>query len=389
VSRRTKVAHVVVAGDIGGAERLLIDLASRPEASCAEHCVALMTPNPKLRAKLQAAGLHIRDRGPVRADPISYLWRAFGPVDVDWLQGVLREEAANIVHVHTYASHLIGVRAALRSGLPVVRTEHGVAHYDDPSCALGRAWALRNTDALVAVSEYVGRFVASRAAFARDRIRVIRNGVDEAYFAPSPPPRASTGGAFRFAIVCRLEAWKRVDHAIRAVAKVPGTRLTIAGSGAEERGLRCLPRRLGIADRVEFLGWQADPRPAIAGCHAAVNCSRNEPLGLSVLEAMSMQRPVLAVDAGGVPEIVRHGETGWLVPDGSADALALGFAEASADQAKAAAFGAAARRFIEQEAGIELMCRGYADAYADVLDRHAAHRGAGERTSWRRRKPGA
>ncbi len=375
MSCRTKVAHVVVAGDIGGAERLLIDLASRPEASGAEHCIALMTPNPKLRMRFVSAGLRVRDRGPVRADPVSYLWRAFGPVDVDWLHRILREEAADIVHVHTYASHILGVRAALRSGLPVLRTEHGVAHYSDPSCALGRAWALRNTDALVAISDYVGHFVAARAAFARDRIRVVRNGVDGAYFAPIPPPSlASSGEPFRFAVVCRLEAWKRVDRAIRAVASVPGIRLTIAGSGGEERRLHRLARRLGVADRVAFLGWQADPRPAIAACHAAINCARNEPLGLSVLEAMAMQRPVVAVATGGVPEIVRHGKTGWLVSDGSAHALARGLAEASADEGKAAAFGAAARQFVEREAGIETMCRGYAGAYADLLDRHTARR---------------
>ena len=374
MSGRAKVVHVVVAGDIGGAERLLIDLASRPEASGADHTVALMTPNPALRARFLAAELRIRDRGPIRADPVSYLWRAFGPVDVAWLHGILREEAADIVHVHTYASHVLGVRAALRSGLPVLRTEHGVAHYTDPSCGPGRGWALRNTDMLVAVSDYVRQFVVKRAAYAGARIRVVRNGVDGAYFAPSP---ALTGEPFRFAMVCRLAAWKRVDRAICAIAHVPGVRLTIAGSGSQERALHILARKLGVMDRVTFLGWQADPRPVIAACHAAINCSRNEPLGLSVLEAMAMQRPVLAVAEGGVPEIVRHGETGWLVPDGSVDALIAGITQASADAGNAAAYGAAARRFVEQEAGIEAMCRGYAVAYADLMDRRGDKTGRG------------
>lgn len=365
-----RVVHVVVAGDIGGAERLLIDLASRPHDSGAVHSVALMTPNPALRARFQAAGLHIHDRGPVRADPAAYLWRAFGPVDVAWLHGVLRDERADIVHVHTYASHILGVRAARRAGLPVLRTEHGVGHYTDPTCAPGRSWALRHTNSVVAVSDYVGRFVAARAAFARDRIRVVRNGVDLAYFAPSPPPVC--GGAFQCAIVCRLEAWKRVDQAIRAVARVPSIRLTIAGSGSQERALHRLAQTLGVMDRVAFVGWQADPRPVIAGCHAAINCSRAEPLGLSVLEAMAMQRPVVAVADGGVPEIVRHGQTGWLAPDGSVDALARTLADASADPANAAQAGLAARRFVVQGAGIEAMCRGYAAAYADVLAGHLA-----------------
>src|SRR3954468_24938367 len=87
-----RVVHVVVAGDIGGAERLLVDLASRPEESGAEHVVALLTPNRKLAAMFGKAGLTIRDRGPVRESPIAYLWRSFGPSDVAWLANVLREE---------------------------------------------------------------------------------------------------------------------------------------------------------------------------------------------------------------------------------------------------------------------------------------------------------
>ena len=82
---RPKVVHVVVAGDIGGAEHFLVNLASRPELSGADHCVALMTPNPKLRAFFADAGLSIRDRGPVRENPIAYLWRSFGPADIAWL----------------------------------------------------------------------------------------------------------------------------------------------------------------------------------------------------------------------------------------------------------------------------------------------------------------
>jgi hypothetical protein len=62
---RLKVVHLVVAGDIGGAERFLIDLASRPDVTGADHTVALMTPNPELRKLLQGSGLHVRDRGPV------------------------------------------------------------------------------------------------------------------------------------------------------------------------------------------------------------------------------------------------------------------------------------------------------------------------------------
>ena len=151
-----------MAGDIGGAERLLVDLASRPEQSGADHCVALMTPNPRLREMIRAAGVTICDRGPVRENPLAYLWRSFGLADVAWLEHILTDEGASVVHVHTFGSHILGVRAALRRHLPVLRTEHGIHHYLDL-----RQWALQKTDCLVAVSEYVGRFVERKAPYAR------------------------------------------------------------------------------------------------------------------------------------------------------------------------------------------------------------------------------
>src|SRR5258707_2111993 len=101
---RPKVMHIAVAGTISGAERFLANLAARPEASGADHCVALMTPNPQLRAMLLDAGLSVRDRGPVQEHPIAYLWRAFGPADLTWLVRAIGEERASILHLDTVRS---------------------------------------------------------------------------------------------------------------------------------------------------------------------------------------------------------------------------------------------------------------------------------------------
>ncbi len=360
---RPKVVHVVVAGDIGGAERFLVDLAGRPEESRADHSVALMTPNPKLREMIYAAGLKVRDRGPVREDPLAYLWRAFGPTDVAWLCQVLADERATIVHVHTYASHILGVRAAIRSRLPILRTEHGIHHYVDPSCAVFRRWALQKTDRIAAVSDYVRRFVETRAPFAGPKLQVVRNGVDATYFHPDEPP---SEGPFTFAIACRLEPWKQVDLAIRAVAQVPDIRLRIAGSGSAHKKLQSLARELRVEDRISFLGYQRDPRPVISESHAAINSSRDEPLGLSVLEALAMQRPVVAFAGGGIPEIVQDGRTGWLVRETSVEALASRLSEASASREHAAALGANARAFVDQECRVEAMCRNYAQIYEEL-----------------------
>jgi glycosyltransferase involved in cell wall biosynthesis len=360
---RPKVVHVVVAGEIGGAEHFLVDLASRPELSGADHCVALMTPNPKLRAFLADAGLRIRDRGPVRENPAAYLWRSFGPADIAWLGRVLSDEGASLVHAHTFGSHILAVRAALRHHLPVVRTEHGVRHYRDPFCALNRHWALRHTTRIVAVSEYVARTIAAIAPHARERTRVVPNGIDMAHFHPAP---SLTDGPFTFSMVSRLEPVKRVALAIESVARTPDVRLNIAGEGSEREKLERLARKRGIEGRVRFLGHLRDPRPAIAGSDAIINCTREEGLGLSVIEAAAMQRPTVAFDCGGVPEIVQDGRTGWLVREHSVGALAAALAEASASRERAAELGVAARKWVEARFGIDTMCKSYAAVYREL-----------------------
>jgi glycosyltransferase involved in cell wall biosynthesis len=360
---RLKVVHVVVAGEIGGAERFLVNLASRPGLSGANHCVALMTPNPKLRAFFADAGLNIRDRGPIRENPVAYLWRSFGPADISWLGRVLLEEDARLVHAHTFGSHILAVRAALRHNLPVVRTEHGVCHYRDPSCALFRHWALRHTTRILAVSAFVARTVAAIARRPRGKIQVILNGIDTTYFHPAPPV---ADGPFTFSMVSRLESVKRVDLAIEAVAQTPDVRLNIAGEGNEREKLEKLARKLGIEDRVRFLGYLQDPRPVIAASDAVINYTREEGLPLAVLEAAAMQRPVVAFDGGGNPEVVQDNHTGWLVRQDTVDALAAVLAEAGVSRPHAAQFGINARKWVEARFSIETMCKSYAAVYREL-----------------------
>lgn len=357
-----RVLYVVVAGDIGGAERLLVDLASRPSQSGVEHSVALMTPNPKLREYLTKSGLRVIDRGPVRENPIAYLWRSLGPRDTAWLAEVIAREGARIAHLHTFQSHVVGTRAARHAGAKILRTEHHIQYFVDPSTSAFTRWSLARADAVVAISDYVAAFVARTAPGVRPKLRTVRNGVDADYFTPRPWP---ADAPFTFVVVCRLEPWKHVELAIEAMKALPDARLLIAGDGSAREGLEARARPLG--SRVHFLGYCADPRDALARGHAAVSSSRDEPLGLSVLEAQAMGRPVIAFAGGGIPEVVRDGETGWLVHEQRVEALASRMREAASDVGRAKIMGAAARRFVDAEHRIERMCEGYGAAYSSLL----------------------
>jgi glycosyltransferase involved in cell wall biosynthesis len=354
--RRLRVMHVVVAGDIGGAERLLVDLATRPDATRADHHVALLTPNRVLAAYLTSAGLEVHDRGPVRENPLAYLSTALGPADVSWLAALLVEHGIDVVHTHTLGSHVLGTRAALRTGRAQVRTEHHVVHYRDLSSSPFTRWAAIRTDCVVAVSDYVLRVLKRTAPRVASRTTVVRNAVDADRWSPRP----RSDGGFRVGVVCRLTAWKRVHLVLQAAASA-GVEVWVIGDGEERERLEALARRRGAA--VRFVGYQSDPRPFVAECDAIVSAAQGEPLGLSLLESLSMERPVIAFAEGGIPEIVQHGVSGVLVTESTAAALGDAFARAQRDRVGLARMGAAGRAFVLEHCTIARMCEGYASVY--------------------------
>lgn len=360
----TRVVHVVVAGETGGAERMLVDLASRAADTGADHAVALFTPNDALRRMLREAGLRVHDRGAVREGLVPYLRRSLGPGDVAWLTDVLREERADVVHLHTFASQVLGTRAARRSGARVLRTEHSTRVYDDPTCWPFSRWSLARADAAVAVSEHVRAVALARAPWAAGKMRVVRNGVDVEHFTPRDDAKAD---AFTFVVVGRLEPRKGVDLAIEALAGVPGARLDILGIGAERATLETKARALGVSDRVRFLGYAEDARPLLARAHAALCSSRSEGLGIALLEAMAMGVPVVGFAVGGVPEIVVDGTTGMLCRAGDVAVLGATMRRAVASRARLADMGSVARSRVVERFSVSAMVAGYGAVYADLV----------------------
>jgi glycosyltransferase involved in cell wall biosynthesis len=144
---------------------------------------------------------------------------------------------------------------------------------------------------------------------------------------PAPPPRDVEPEALEpntFVFVGRLTAQKALGVALAALAELPAARLLIVGDGPERESLEREAARLDLAERVRFLG--AVPRERTlalaAGATAAVLSSAWENLPHSAVEALSVGVPVVSTAVGGVPEVVRDGENGLLVPAGDAAALA-------------------------------------------------------------------
>jgi glycosyltransferase involved in cell wall biosynthesis len=362
-SYRPKVVHVVVAGGISGVVRFLESLATRPELSGARHCVALFTTSNAIGDYFRASGMSVREHERISEDPLSYLWRSFGPSDVEWLCKVLSEEDASCVHAHTFGSFTLATRAGLRMQIPVVRTEHGIDYFSDPSCAIFRRWTLRHADRIVPVSEFSGRVVAAYDPCVEARIRVIPNGIELARYPAVDMPDAER---FTFVIVARLFRIKQIHLAVEALSQLEGAFLNIVGDGPELGNLMSLVRSRGIEKRVAFHGFMEDPRSVIAASHAAINCSRSEGLSLSLIEAAAMQRPAVSFVVGGSSEIVRNDETGWLTKANTLGELVEAMRMAMSDRNRASRYGVNARKRVAEHFEVNEMCRAYAALYSEV-----------------------
>jgi glycosyltransferase involved in cell wall biosynthesis len=210
----------------------------------------------------------------------------------------------------------------------------------------------------------------ARAPWVADKVRVVYSGVDTKHFAPpeSDRTRAELGPnmPFTFVISGRLEPRKGIDIALGALALVDGARLSVLGDGAERERLEARARAIGLADRVQFHGYVRDPRDVLATAHAVLCSSREEGLGIALLEAMAMGRPIVTVPVGGVPEIVKDGGTGWIARASTAESLAERMREAMRDVTRLVTMGRAARAFVERTCSLEHMCEGYGEVYASL-----------------------
>lgn len=265
----------------------------------------------------------------------------------------------DVIHIHKpFDFPLAAALVRSRTGVKAVYSSHGRDFWRGDRALLG------TIAAITACSDYNAAEV--RARYGRDAT-VIYNGVDLDRFRPSAPdyplwqqaytvgqqatPVVGPGDAPLIVWSGRLVRWKGTIDAIRAIALMrTRAHLLIAGSGPEESRLRAAARALGVADRVHFGQYPHAQMPEVyAMADLAIGTSfANETFGMALAEASACERAVIATDFGGFREVVRHGETGLLVPTRDPSALAVACDSLLADPVRRATLGVAGRRFVQE-----------------------------------------
>jgi glycosyltransferase involved in cell wall biosynthesis len=217
----------------------------------------------------------------------------------------------------------------------------------------------RCVDHVVAISAAI-RDVLLASGVEAGRISVVPSGVDVDRFVAVNADRETVRrewavGPEESVVVVVGALVQRKGHAVlleaarRLAAQRIQARYVLCGEGAERGALERQARETGLGEAVRFVGWRADVPRQLAAADVVALPSLQEGLGVAALEAMAAGRSLVASRVGGLAELVREGEDGWLVPPGDPGALARALTQALADPERRRTMGEAGRRRVARE----------------------------------------
>ena len=319
----------------------------------------------------------------------------------------------DIVHCHTWYTHLGGCLAKHLQSVPLVLTTHSLEpHRPWKVEQLGTAYdvsswvervAYQSADGVIAVSESMSRDVHEEYGVARDRIRVIHNGIDLQQYRPTPDPSLlkalQIDAEMPFVLfVGRITRQKGIIHLVNAIQHLHRGVQVVLCAGAPDTP-EIATEMTAAVDRARAEGshpiiWIREMMPKekiiTLYTHAAVFVcpSVYEPFGIINLEAMACETPVVASAVGGIPEVVEHGVTGLLVPpevSGPTEVeprhpeqfskdLADAVNRLLADSALRATMARMARLRVEQQFSWTSIARQTLEFYSDIIKTPTADR---------------
>ncbi len=305
------------------------------------------------------------------------------------LASLLRRQGVEVLHSHNWPTFFHAVIAANIARTPVlIHGEHGRENREVP---IRQLWISRllakRVDHLVAVSSDLASELVKSWRIDSSKVSWIANGVDLGRFGINERPD-NLRHEFKLTAenpiilnIGRLRPVKDPQTLLRAFATVHNhlhkARLLFVGSdqgtGMQEE-LERLAKSLGIHNSVLFVGIRHDIPALLRLSDIYINSSIYEGMSNTILEAMATARPVIATSVGGNPELVRHGETGYLVPPGDDRALASRMLEILTDPSKGRSMGEAGRRAAELNHPMSVMVGKYATLYQDSLLRYRIRR---------------
>lgn len=357
---RPRVLIVITLAETGGAQtyvrNLLSMLVEEYDVTVAAHGEGPLAEATRASGATFVPLIHVRRPLDPFRDVAGFfeLWR------------LCRKTRPNLVHLNSSKVGILGAAATALAGVRVrVFTAHGWAFNTETGIRAALYRTLHRMirpllTCVVCVSESELAVGLAARACLRSRSEVIRNGV--------PQRQAAEGSRSGIVTVTRLRAPKDIFTLVEAVAQHESLpQVTVVGDGPDRERLEEELAARGLDRRFDLVGDVPDAGPFLDRASLFVLSSRSEGLPMAVLEAMAAGLPVVATAVGGIPEVVRDGSSGLLAPPGDAAALGSALAELASNPERAAAFGTAGRRLIDEEFSIERCRQAHRELYERLL----------------------
>ena len=318
--------------DMGGLERLVLDLAQCQLENGHEPSIYCLTHPGRLAPEAERLGIAVRSFEKPNG---------VHPSTVFKIARQLRIDRPDVLHLHNHLVHHYGVVAGLLARVPVfVNTRHRaeqiltsspngssirIAPTDRKSDLIFRA-TLPFVDSVVLISEATRRYFIQHGGVPVSKARVILNGAHLERYLAAPANPGAASPRIRFGIASRLVPAKDHYTLLRAFAQVvreiPQAELAIAGDGPLRHDLETFTRELNLTDRVTFVGALPDTTNFLSELDIFVLSSLNEGLPIALLEAMAAGLPIVATRAGGIEEAAIDGQNAFLAMPGDVEELA-------------------------------------------------------------------
>jgi glycosyltransferase involved in cell wall biosynthesis len=357
-SRPARVVFLLEELNFGGTQRQTLELARRLDRGKFESEIWLLRSGTNLSPLAQSwqiPVIRLGEKPLVGPLSLMHLWQRLHQEDIDLF--LLLTAIPNIW------GRLLGKMAGLPCIVGNIRSKTANRQHE--------RWLWPLAHHLICNNEHLQDLLISRYSVPPPRLSMIPNGVDTDYFKP-PPTR---GGLEKIKILSigRLVPDKDQETLIEAFRLVlqdhPTAELCLLGDGPRQSSLQQLMEQILPADRAFLLPGQVDIRPYLQEASIFALSSVTEALPNVLLEAMAAGLPVVATQVGGIPEVVKPNETGWLVPPREPALLAGALSTLLADADRRQAFGQAGRERVVENFSFSRMVSRYEALFDDLLSR--------------------
>lgn len=352
-----KILHLIASTGTGGAERHVLDLCRTQQQQGLSVSVALPAGRgvaPQLQIALNKNQIqHVNIRSGGRWNLLA-LWS---------LHQAIQRVKPDVIHAHMPKS--IAMINRLHLGVPCVGTAHNIVKQISPFQACQQ---------VICVSERVQHSLLM-LGYPAEKTRVIHNAIDMTRFAHINREQARKNLVWEANIVvlcvARLVPAKGQCYAIEALAALsamyPNLRLALAGTGADQNMLRALALRLGVVERVLFLGSRDDVPQLMAAADMYVQPSIKEGFGIALLEAMASGLPCIGTPTGAMPEMIAQGRSGLIIPAADAHALSQAMQSLLSQPDLCAQMSEAGRRVAQSQFSLVRQAQGTFAVYQQAV----------------------